>query len=70
MKKKSNELIVGDVVTAKGSELEGIVTKVVGRVVYRLFRDGSCDGRANKEDLVKTGKHFDSIDEFMRSAND
>lgn len=66
---KHDEIKAGDVVTAKGSELEGIVTKVIGRVVYRLFKDGSCDGRADKEDLVKTGKHFDSIDEFMKQED-
>lgn len=63
-----NKIKVGDVVTTNGSELEGIVTKVVGHVVYRLFRDGSC-GDFYKEDLVKIG-HFDSIDEFMRVADD
>lgn len=66
---KMNSIRVGDVVTVKGgiSDFESIVTKVSGRVVYRLFMDGSCDGNANKEDLVKTGRHFESIDEFMRS---
>lgn len=62
-----NEIKVGDVVTTKGSVFESIVTKVSGRVVYRLFMDGSCDVHANKETLEKTGKHFDSIDEFMKA---
>ena len=64
-----NEIKVGDVVTVKDgvSDFESIVTKVSGRVVYRLFMDGSCDGHAYKEDLEKTGRHFDSIDEFMKS---
>lgn len=61
-----NEIKVGDVVTYRGSILEGIVTRVDGHVVYRLFRDGSCDGHAYKEDLEKTGRHFDSIDEFIK----
>ena len=67
-----NEIKVGDLVTIKGgiSDFESIVTKVSGRVVNRLFGDGSCDGHADKEDLVKTGKHYDSIDEFMRSVDD
>lgn len=64
-----NEIKVGDVVTVRGSILEGIVTKVVGHVVYRLFRDGSCDSCATKEELKKIG-YFNSIDEFMRSADD
>lgn len=70
--KQDNEIKVGDVVTVKDgvSDFESLVTKVSGRVVYRLFSDGSCDGYANKEDLEKTGKHFDSIDEFMRSTDD
>ena len=69
---KHDEIKVGDVVTIKDgvSDFESIVTKVSGRVVYRLFSDGSCDGYADKEDLEKTGKHFDSIDEFMRSTDD
>lgn len=57
---------VGDVVTGKGGTIEGIVTRVDSRI-YRLFRDGSCNGPMGKEDLEKTGEHFDSIDEFMRS---
>lgn len=66
-----NEIKVGDVVTVKDSifEHETIVTKVSGHVIYRLFKDGSSNSYATK-DLVKTGKHFDSIDEFMRSADD
>jgi hypothetical protein len=66
-----NEIKVGDVVRSKGCSVEGIVTKVYEIKIYRLFKDGSCDSISTKakEDLVKTGKHFDSIDEFMRSAD-
>lgn len=62
-----NNIKVGDVVTMRGKAIESIVTKVDGYAIYRLYRDGSCGSYTNKEDLVKTGKHFDSIDEFMRS---
>lgn len=64
-----NEIKVGDVVTVRGSILEGIVTRVDGYVVYRLFKDGSCDDYVTKEELKKIG-HYDSIDEFMRSTDD
>jgi hypothetical protein len=65
-----NEIKVGDVVKFRGDCIESIVTKVDGYIVYRLFKDGSCNlFHYNKGDLVKTGKHFDSIDEFMRSAD-
>ena len=62
-----NEIKVGDVVKIKGGCVEAIVTKVESQKIFRLFKDGSCDGNTIKEDLEKTGKHFDSIDEFMKS---
>lgn len=65
-----DEIKVGDVVTTRGSVFESIVTNVSGNKISRLYRDGSCDGFTYKENLVKTGKHYDSIDEFMRSADD
>ena len=70
--KEHDEIKVGDVVRSKGCSVEGIVTKVYEIKIYRLFKDGSCDSISTKakEDLVKTGRHFDSIDEFMRSADD
>lgn len=65
-----DEIKVGDVVTVKGCDIKGLVTRVDGYNIYRLFRDGSCNGSVDKENLEKTGKHFDSIDEFMRSVDD
>lgn len=64
-----NEIKVGDVVRSKGCNVEGIITKISEIKIYRLFKDGSCDSISTKvkEDLDKTGKHFDSIDEFMKS---
>lgn len=64
-----NEIKVGDVVRSKGCNVEGIITKISEIKIYRLFKDGSCDSISTKvkEDLEKTGRHFDSIDEFMRS---
>lgn len=62
-----NEIKVGDVVKVRGGFFESIVTKVDGRIIYRLFRDGGFNNVTKKEDLIKTGKHFDSIDEFMKS---
>lgn len=64
-----DEIRVGDVVKLSYSYIESIVTRVSGDIIYRIFSDGSCDV-IGKEDLVRTGKHFDSIDEFMRSADD
>lgn len=64
-----DEIRVGDVVKLSYSYIESIVTRVSGDIIYQLFSDGSCDS-IGKEDLVRTGKHFDSIDEFMRSADD
>lgn len=67
-----NEIKVGDVVRSKGCNVEGIITKISEIKIYRLFKDGSCDSISTKvkEDLEKTGRHFDSIDEFTRSADD
>lgn len=64
-----NEIKVGDVVKLKRASYESIVTRVAETSIFCLFKDGSCDNYINKENLVKTGRHFDSIDEFMRSAD-
>lgn len=63
---KRNEIKVGDVVKLKGISHESIVTRVTETTLYRLFKDGSCTSEFYKEDFVKTGKHYDSIDEFMK----
>ena len=68
-----NEIKVGDVVRLKGCCVEGIVTKVTETNICYLFKDGSCSNSScNNSDFInsyfeKTGKHFDSIDEFMKS---
>lgn len=63
-----NEIRVGDVVELKGNHVvESIVTRITKTNIYRLFKDGSCSSSCDREYLRKTGKHFDSIDEFMRS---
>lgn len=64
-----NEIKVGDVVEFKDGCIESIVTKVDGYTIYKLFKSGDCNS-CDKKDLKKTGKHYDSIDEFMRSADD
>jgi hypothetical protein len=63
-----NEIRVGDVVRRKGTTHEAIVTRVTGTNICFLFRDGSADSYATKEELEKTG-HFDSIDEFMKQED-
>lgn len=67
---KCNEIKKGDVVKLIGSTHEAIVTRVSVTSLYFLFKDGSCGSLSAKEDFEKTSKHFDSIDEFMRSADD
>lgn len=67
---EQNEIRVGDVVEFKDGYIESIVTKVDGHIIYRLFRDGGFNNVTKKEDLIKTGRHYDSIDEFMRSTDD
>jgi hypothetical protein len=64
-----NVIKVGDVVRLKGCSVEGIVTRITETNIYRLFRDGSSTKEAYGvvEGFAKTGEHFDSIDEFMRS---
>lgn len=66
-----NEIKVGDVVRLKGSCVKGLVTRVTKTNIYRLFRDGSSIKEAFEDigGFAKTGKHYDSIDEFMRSAD-
>lgn len=63
---KHNEIRVGDVVEFKDGYIESIVTKVDGYTIYKLFKSGDCNS-CDKKDLKKTGKHYDSIDEFMKS---
>ena len=67
-----NKINVGDVVRLKGSCVKGLVTRVTKTNIYRLFRDGSSTKETYGvvEGFVKTGEHYDSIDEFMRSADD
>lgn len=67
---EQDEIKVGDVIKLRNWYTESIVTRVDGDIIYQLFTDGSCGIYTNKEDLEKTGRHFDSIDEFMRSADD
>ena len=62
-----NKFRVGDVIKLKGTTHEAILTRVTETNICRLFKDGSCDSLSAKEDFEKTGEHFDSIDEFMRS---
>lgn len=62
-----NEIRVGDVVKLKGTSHEAIVTRVSVTSLCFLFKDGSCASLSAKEDFEKTDKHFDSIDEFMKS---
>lgn len=68
-----NEIKVGDVVKLKGCYIEGIVTRVTETNICYLSKDGICSNSScNNSDFInryfeKTGKHFDSIDEFMKS---
>lgn len=64
---EQDEIKVGDVIKLRNWCTESIVTRVDGDIIYQLFTDGSCGIYTNKEDLEKTGRHFDSIDEFMKS---
>lgn len=65
-----NEIKVGDVVRLKGLSCKAIVTRVTETNICLLFKDGSCASGCYKENYEKTGEHFDSIDEFMRSTDD
>jgi hypothetical protein len=62
-----NEIQKGDVVRLKGLSCKAIVTRVTKTNMCLLFKDGGCSLGCYKEDFKKTGEHFDSIDEFMRS---
>ena len=64
-----NKITVGDVVKLKGTSYEAVVTRVSGTILHCLYKDGRCAPGCYKENYEKTGKHFDSIDEFMRSAD-
>lgn len=66
--KQDNEIKVGDVVKYSGG-MECIVTRIpsfTSERMYVLYRDGSSS-ESSTELYIKTGKHFDSIDEFMHS---
>lgn len=60
--KKDDEIKVGDVVN--DGYTVAIVTCAYEKSIYVLYRDGSC-GSHPKYEYIKTGKHYDSIDEFM-----
>lgn len=64
-----NKITVGDVVKLKGTSYEAVVTRVSETILHCLYKDGRCAPGCYKENYEKTGKHFDSIDEFMRSAD-
>lgn len=62
--KQNNEIRVRDEVN--DGNTTAIVTSTYERSIYVLYRDGSC-GIHPKDKYTKTGKHYDSIDEFMNS---
>ena len=70
-----NEIKVGDVVKLKSvyAEGEGIVTKITETNICLLYKNGNCNNNKCSSNssidryFEKTGKHFDSIDEFMKS---
>jgi hypothetical protein len=61
---------VGDEVYSKGDDVSdsGVVTWVGKDSIYAMWQDGSA-GEVQKDELVKTGRHFDiaSILEEMRN---
>jgi hypothetical protein len=63
-----NEIKKGDVVN--DSVGETLVLRIDDGRIYLLCRDGSCGEYPLSPRFKKTGKHFDSIDEFMRSTDD
>lgn len=65
-----NEIKNGDVIKLKGTTHEAIATRVTETNICFLFRDGSCGSLHAEKDFEKTGRHYESIDEFMRSADD
>lgn len=62
--KQDSEIKVGDEVN--NGDATAIVTRAYEKSIYVLYRDGSC-GSQPKYEYIKTGKHYDSIDEFMNS---
>lgn len=70
-----NEIKVGDVVKLKSvyAQGEGIVTKITETNICLLYKNGNCNNNKCSSNssidryFEKTGKHFDSIDEFMKS---
>lgn len=68
---KNDKIEVGDTVNIKDtsrSDGDGIVTKIWNNLLYIMWNDGSS-GTWDKEEVVKTGRHFDieSILEEMRN---
>ena len=68
---KDDKIEVGDTVNIKDtsrSDGDGIVTKIWNNLLYIMWNDGSS-GTWDKEEVVKTGRHFDiqSILEAMRN---
>ena len=65
-----NEIKVGDVVRFNRIGCKAIVTRITETYMCRLFKNGDCGSfllKDKSDSFVKTGEHFDSIDEFMRS---
>ena len=63
-KQDDDEIKVGDEVTWRGFHDKGVVTRVNEVCCYVMWHDGSSDIR-DKDDLNKTGKHIDVLDEIL-----
>ena len=67
--KQVDEIKVGDEVTERGWSYKGIVTRANEVCCYVMWRDGSS-GRRDTDDLHKTGKHIDGLDEILKQLQE
>lgn len=68
-KKKDDEIKVGDEVTESDPSGKGIVTRANEVCCYVMWADGSSGSRG-KDDLHKTGKHIDGLDEILKQLQE
>ena len=68
--KEKNEIQIGDEVKNKGLEDKGIVTYIEATRCDVLWSDGSVNEDFLMSDLYKTGRHFDEIQNLLKTIEE
>ena len=68
--REKNEIQIGDEVKDKGIEDKGIVTSVLATRCDVLWFDGTVSEDVLMSDLCKTGRHFDEIQNLLKTIEE